>query len=224
MGSRYRHGPAGVRPALVATSAGTADLSLKESMWLSCPTKTCCSYYTVYPTGFDIWRISHELQVAPWTFTRAVPAEAAPDAFALDDSEKRFRLALQKVTKKSRGLAPCVFLLRLNDGTARCGLGEMRPDPCQSFPALMMDGRVYVRNDGGCRCRTWSLSEVDVHRESQLLAREQKAQETYCRVIANWNEFAVRYPSDSALDYRDFCRFLLDIYTQLSRTQELQEA
>jgi len=199
-------------------------LSLKESLWLSCGAKTCCSYYTVYPTGFDIWRISQELQVAPWTFTRAVAAEAAPDAFALDGSERRFRLALQKVTKGSRGLAPCVFLLRLNGGTARCGLGEMRPAPCQSFPSLMVDGRVYVRNDGGCSCRTWSLAEIDVQRESDLLASEQKAQETYCRVIANWNQFAVRYPSDSALDYRDFCRFLLDIYTELSRAQGLEEA
>lgn len=206
-------------------TAAAGDLSRKESLWLACPTKTCCSYYVVYPTGLDVWRIARELQVAPWSFTKAVPAEtAAPDTFALDDSGRYFRLALSKSHRRGAGLSPCVFLLRLNDGTARCSLGELRPAACHSFPTLMLDNQVHVRNDGGCTCRQWSMADIDVNRERRLLDEEQEQRATYCRVIANWNAFAVGHSADSPLDYRDFCRFLLDIYTELSSAASAVEA
>lgn len=205
-----------------ATAAG--DLSRKESLWLGCRTKTCCSYYVVYPTGLDVWRIARQLQVAPWSFTKPVlAASPAPDTFALDDSGHRFRLVLQKRQRRGRTLQPCVFLLQLNDGTARCSLGDLRPAACHTFPALMLDDEVQVRNDGGCTCREWSIADIDDDRERRLLVNEQDERDTYCRVIANWNAFAVGHSADSPLDYRDFCRFLLDIYTELSSSPQPAE-
>jgi hypothetical protein len=71
-------------------------------------------------------------------------------------------------------------------------------------------------NDGGCTCRTWSLSDVDIEHETGLISEEIRAREMYYKVVANWNEYVRRTTSEEVVSYPDFCRYLLDIYTQLS--------
>jgi Fe-S-cluster containining protein len=194
--------------------------SLRETLFLGCRTKRCCSYYTVFPTGHDVWRIATALQVPPWTFTSAVAAEdGAADAFALDDSGRRHRLALARREASADGLAACTFLVRLRDGTARCGLGDLRPGPCRSFPAVLVDGMVFARNDGGCRCRAWTIADCDVEADRALLERHEAEQETYRRVVANWNDYATGKPAGAGLEHRDFCRYLLDMYMQSERAE-----
>lgn len=203
----------------------TAQSSLKEALFLSCREKRCCSYYTVYPTGLDIWRITTALQVPPWSFTTPVPAEGeAPDGFMLDTTRRRHRLALAKRIGAGSAIPPCVFLLHLNDGTARCGLGDRQPSCCRTFPAVLIDGIVRTRNDGGCTCRMWSLSEFDLDNERALLHEERKEQRTYWEMVTRWNSYASAQPPQVGLNYRDFCRYLLDMYTQLDRSHAAAES
>jgi Fe-S-cluster containining protein len=191
--------------------------SIKQALWHSCRQKTCCAFYTVFPTGLDIWRIATTLHVPPWVFTTPVPAAAdAPDGFALDHSDQRFRTALTKVPVKGKRPAPCVFLMHTADGFARCGLGELRPSPCHSFPAILINGVLYLMNDGGCTCRTWSLSDVDIDCETTLVGEELRTREMDYKVVANWNAYVSRAADEEVFTYPDFCRYLLDIYTQLA--------
>src|SRR5215203_5179051 len=184
--------------------------STKEALWLSCKDKTCCSFYAVFPTGLDIWRIATTLRVPPWAFTTLVPAEeGAPDGLVLGRSGQHFRVALAKVPAKGKKLSPCVFLMRLTDGTARCGLGELRPSPCHSFPSLLIDSVLCLMNDGGCTCRKWSLSEMDIGEETAVVMAEKHAREVYYEVVANWNEYVRQATRDESFSYRDFCRYLL---------------
>ncbi len=191
-------------------------LSTKETMWLSCKDKSCCSFYTVFPTGLDIWKIATTLHVPPWSFVTLFPAgDDALDGFMVDQSGKRFRLALAKATVKDEG-APCIFLMHMADGFARCGLGEIRPNSCHSFPSILINGVIYLQNDGGCTCRKWSLSDVDIVQESVLLSNEMQDREMYYKVVANWNEYILRAVRGEIFSSKDFCRYLMDIYTQLS--------
>jgi len=187
----------------------------KEALWLSCAAKFCCSYYTVYPTGADIWRIASALQIVPWEFTEPVPAEKdAPDGFMLDATGVRFRPALQKQPSQGPNPAPCAFLLRLEDGTARCGLGDLRPASCHTFPSFLINDTVCLKNDGGCTCRRWTLADVDIDEERNALLAEAREREEYTNVVRDWNGFVQTAPQGETFDYADFCRYLLDAYTQ----------
>ena len=192
-------------------------LSMKDTMWLSCREKSCCSFYIVFPAGVDIWRIATALQVPPWSFTTMVPApQEALDGFKLARSGRRFRAALAKAPGPGNDAAPCVFLMHAADGSARCGLGDLRPSPCHSFPSVLISRVLYLMNDGGCTCRSWSLSDVDIEEETVVVSREMRAKATYHKVIAHWNEYVDRVAGEEIFSFADFCRYLLDVYTQLS--------
>jgi hypothetical protein len=176
---------------------------------LRCREKTCCTYYAVYLTGDEIVRIARTLDAPPWTFTMAVPAEAAGDAFALDHSALRYRAALTKLPPDAAG-ERCIFLLRLSEGTARCGLGASRPMPCLTFPVELHEDTLRISADG-CTCRTWSLADVDAESDRALLLAESRSRDEYAGFVRNWNAYVDAAGTES-FTYPDFCRFLLDQY------------
>lgn len=177
---------------------------------MRCREKTCCTYYAVYLTGDEIVRVARTLDAPPWTFSMAVPAEAVPDAFALDHSALRYRAALTKLPDGD-GRERCIFLFRLSEGTARCGLGESRPTPCRTFPVELHEDALRVSAEG-CTCRTWSLDDIDPEADRALLQIESRAREAYAGTVRNWNAYVAAAETES-FAYPDFCRFLLDQYT-----------
>jgi hypothetical protein len=190
----------------------------KEAIWLACKQKSCC-YGTVIPTGQDVWRISRALETPPWSFLLYFQTpQPRRDAFALDRSGRRFRIALAK-GPRGRGSAsrpaPCVFLLKLRGGQHRCGLGDLRPAVCQSFPAEMVEGVVCIRPDNGCVCREWTLADVDLTEEMAVIENRQADVETYCDVVAKWNDRVETAPEDRNFDFTDFCEFLLESYNSI---------
>ncbi len=115
------------------------------------------------------------------------------------------------------GPAPCTFLIHTPDGTARCGLGDLRPAPCHTFPCSLIDGEIRLTN-GMCSCRTWTPDDIDVERETALLRAEATARETYHRVVASWNDYVRTSPDDERFEFPDFGRYLLDAYAQIADT------
>jgi Fe-S-cluster containining protein len=176
---------------------------------LRCREKTCCTYYAVYLTGDEIVRVARTLDAPPWSFTMAVPAVPAVDAFALDHTAQRYRAALTKLPADDAG-ERCIFLLRLSEGTARCGLGESRPAPCRTFPVELHEGALRVSAEG-CTCRAWSLDDVDPEAERASLLAESRARDEYAGFVRNWNAY-VAAAGTERFAYPDFCRFLLDQY------------
>lgn len=168
----------------------------------------------MYLTGDEIARVARTLDAPPWTFTIAVPSpDPADDAFVLDRSAQRYRAALTKLPDGAER-ERCIFLLRLSDGTARCGLGEARPTPCRSFPVELHDGGLRV-SAAGCTCRTWSLDDVDAKAERALLVADSQARTAYAGVVHDWNAYVAATAGDDRFTYPDFCRFLLDRYAAL---------
>jgi Fe-S-cluster containining protein len=187
--------------------------SARVDHWLRCAEKACCAYYVVYVTGDDVVRIARTLAVPPWTFTAAMPSdEARPDAFALDQSGKRHRLALVRTRLQPDTQPFCTFLTRAMDGAARCGLGEGRPAPCRSFPANEIDGEIRFENSG-CTC-DWSGVTPDQNADRALLSAEETARNRYAEVIGAWNDYVGRFAEPIELTHRDFCRYLLDAYSR----------
>lgn len=193
-------------------------LTKKELLWLACPRKTCCYTPIVVPTGRDVWRISRALDTPPWTFLRYFEVrEPRRDAFALDGSARRFRIALAKgKARRKNAPPPCIFLMRTRGGSHRCGLGALRPLVCRAFPAELVDGLLYLRPDSGCACTDWSLAQVDIAEETSLVQARDAESEEYCEVVARWNERLSFFPPGAYTDFPAFCSYLLDAYDELA--------
>ncbi len=128
----------------------TRALAPKELLWLGCREKTCCHNTKVILTGRDVWRIAQALELQPWDFTLYCDAEeSAVDGFQLAPGGPFYEVMLAKRGAVGSSGAPCIFLWRLADGHAQCGLGGMRPLPCQVYPAVLVEGMLACQ-DGAC--------------------------------------------------------------------------
>jgi Fe-S-cluster containining protein len=183
-------------------------IPMHELLWLSCSAKRCCSTRTVLPTGGDIRRIATALDVVPESFLRAVPADPSDEAGAvLAPSWEPFRLALARRPLKGRP-ATCSFLLTLGDDVARCGLGSVRPLPCQAFPAVGTSGVVQVASSHGCTCRPWGLGDLDRHQSAALLRQEEEERRRDSVAIRAWNARAEGFGTEAGWSFTDLCRYL----------------
>lgn len=189
----------------------------KEALWLSCKQKTCCSTRIVLVTGSDVWRIARALDTEPWTFLAYYEVPQRPDAFVLDASGQHYCLALAKrASRRTVTPAPCIFLVNTRDGYHRCGLGDLRPAACKSFPADIVDGVLCLTAASGCSCRTWTHADIDLDEEIAVAEWRVAELRDYCTIVARWNERVVaRTHAEGELDLDDFCAFLMADRDQL---------
>jgi hypothetical protein len=186
----------------------------RVARWLACPRKDCCSFSYICVSGDDVARIARTMALEPWTFTVAIAApDDADDGFLLAAAGPRLRLALARVSFEADGRgAQCAFLASLSDGSARCGLGELRPAACLTFPARV-DGGAVVLDAAGCSC-DWSGVPLEDPELERNLAAMAEARERYAGVVGRWNAFVRASSFAEPLEVRDFGRFLLDAYGQ----------
>jgi len=186
--------------------------STKELLWLSCREKSCCHNSRVLITGLDMWRISEALELAPWDFTMYTDAvEGAPDAFQLSCDGPFFQVILGKRGEIGPQGAACIFLWKLADGHAQCGLGALRPLVCLSYPAILIDD--ILRVDGGhCGCRRWSLVDLDADSEMALIEQLLGETATYSEIVTAWNQRLRTIAG--AQTFRDFCTYVLQECSQ----------
>lgn len=201
--------------------------SRKDETWLACAPKSCCYTSLIVPTGGDVWRIARALDAPPLSFLMYFESPVARrDAFALDRSARRFRIALAKRASEVEGRpGACAFLLRTRGQHHRCGLGDLRPGVCQCFPCEAVSGLVCIAPDVECACRRWTLGDVDVTDEMpRIRAREEDAA-LYCDVVARWNH-EVMHGDEAPVDFARYCDFLLEAYDamQSARTRAGQGA
>lgn len=191
-----------------------AQPSRKEEIWLACKSKTCCYVATVIPTGRDVWRISRALDAPPWTFLKFFEATSPRrDAFALDGSERRFRIALAKQPSRRRKTpAPCIFLMKTNAEHHRCGLGSLRPMSCRTFPSELSVGGIVGVSAPGCTCRDWNLTDVDIDVERELVETRLRDAAEYAAVVERWNDRVSSEASAEPLEFPSYCEYLLETY------------
>ena len=189
----------------------------KEEVWLACKPKTCCYTSIVVPSGRDIWRIARTLEVPPWSFLVYFGApEPRRDAFRLGGDGGAYRLALAKQSsRRTKTPPPCTFLLRTRTGNHRCGLGDLRPAACKSFPSELIGGVLCMQAEG-CTCHRWSLTDVDIAEETAAVQVRQAEAEEYCAVVAHWNALVAEAPPDAEPNFFDYCSFLMAAYDDLA--------
>jgi Fe-S-cluster containining protein len=190
----------------------------KEAIWLTCKQKSCC-HATIVLTGRDVWRIARGLGVPPRSFVMVFASPVARrDAFALDQSERRFRLALaHQPSKRKVTASPCIFLLRTRQRHHRCALGPLRPMLCQSFPSQVTDGILSLQT-ADCTCGKWNLADLDMAAERAQVGTQQDEAEEYCQIVSAWNAQIPPGRDDPQAAFGAFCDYLLSTYDHLART------
>lgn len=184
-------------------------VSARERVCLSCRDKTCCSYYTVSVTVWDLVRIARAMQLAPADFlmySSTSPGEAG--AFILHPDGPHHALTLARRSLPDETASPCIFLLHTNDQHALCGLGDLQPAQCRGFPSYLVDGLVHmVGNPSGC-VRTWSYGDIDVEDERQRLLRYKREEADHQRLVEEWNGRVLKGGRERSCE--EFCTFLVN--------------
>jgi Fe-S-cluster containining protein len=176
--------------------------TIKDRLFTACAQKSCCEVRIVAVTGRDAVRIASALATSVSTVCTAVPADPDdPDAFALGRHGAPHRLVLP------REHLACSFLLRLPEGSGRCGLDELRPMACLTYPFTLRDGFVRAPESEPCACRAWSLADADPEQERSLLEAAERERDEYRQVLSRWPDD----PGDRS--FGAFCEFLVDAYT-----------
>jgi Fe-S-cluster containining protein len=159
----------------------------------------------------DMWRITRALEAQPWDYTRYTDAiEGAMDAFRLRPGGPLYQVVLAKRGEVSPEGAPCIFLWKLADGHAQCGLGTLRPMVCRVYPAVLVDGMLYTES-AACTCRRWSVVDLDRDEEMARFDRMLDEATEYSAIVAGWNESLEKEQRECT--YREFCRYVLETYT-----------
>ena len=183
-------------------------ISNRARLCLSCREKKCCSYYTVTVTARDYLRIARAMQLAPSDFLTYQVVPAGEDGFQLSPDGERYAMTLARRQGPDETSSPCIFLLRTNDQHGVCGLGDLRPAQCGTFPTYLADGFVGVVNKPDGCVRTWSYGDIDVNAERRQLIRAGEEEAEHQALIDEWNR---RVQSGGrARGFDEFCAFIVN--------------
>jgi len=152
----------------------------------------CCYAYRVPVTGSDVQRLSRGLLVPAETVVSFLPAEPGDrGAMRLDGSDQRWSLHLLR-----REDGGCTLLVRLLDGTDRCGVYEHRPTACRTYPACLRGG-VALREDHVCPPHLCGFLDTPGRTWWEALMQSEAEWDLYDAVTAVWD---ARIEADPPVD------------------------
>ena len=184
-------------------------ITYRQKICISCSTKRCCFYYVVPLTGADVSRIAGALQLFPEDFvTYYEPQTQGGALFRLSPEGPLYAMILAKREVPDKDGAPCLFLVQTNDGHARCGLHDLRPLQCETYPVVIEDGSVDIINDPAGCVRTWSYGDIDVIVEKKRLQQLKSLEMEHARMVEKWNRHILEEGMTHGFD--EFCAYLLN--------------
>ena len=176
----------------------------------------CCRSYVVNVCGYDVWLISVRQRLSPEQFVVALERESASlEAFRLEHGGPTYALMLDK-RGRIHPQQPCVFLVRLADGTDRCGIYAERPVVCQSYPMGMWSNVVFQRNDTLCPPGSWPLASVVRPSWRTAMQRLRMHYDIYHEVVARWNARVAAAGPGAQFSLAEFYSYLLNVYDRLA--------
>lgn len=177
----------------------------------------CCRSYVVPICGYDAWLISTRQHLAPEDFLVVYPQKRPGwDGFQLEPDGPRHSLALDK-QGPFRPKQPCVFLIELGGGHARCGIYFHRPVVCQTYPMEVWDGVVVERADALCPPGSWPAAMVAQPAWRAAQQRLRMHYDLYYEVVARWNARVADAAPGTSFGVPEYFSYLLNVYDRLAR-------
>jgi Fe-S-cluster containining protein len=183
-------------------------------------TRGCCHRYLVTVSGYDVWAIASSLRLAPEQFIVAVAQEKADGkGFLLDRSEQTYDLALDKAPARTKE-KPCVFWLGLPGGIGRCGIYPVRPQVCQTYPAILRDGESVRREDVLCPRPAWRDGTLQQPVWRRRLNEMHVEHDIYRLVAARWNHHVLHTARPELISLTGYYGYVLQFYDRLAPVRE----
>jgi Fe-S-cluster containining protein len=177
----------------------------------------CCYHYFVPVTGYDAWIIASNLHLSMERFLVFLPEpERTAAGFQLDQTGTTHILALNK-QPTARKKKPCIFLLTLPGGYARCSIYPHRPLVCQTFPAMLHRGAVTIREDRVCRDGAWNIAAMDLPTWRLRCLRLEMETAVYRLVVQQWNECVATGRPDATNSIFQYFAYLMNVYSRLEK-------
>src|SRR6266498_394549 len=167
----------------------------------------CCRELLVPVNGYDVWRISRQLNLQPKEYIVALKRKKNQEGgIKLSTDGESVSLALAKKTEMRPGNS-CVFLLEFKNNESRCAVYSKRQSTCRVYPMVYRKGIVTNHEEALCPETEWLKT-----REMELIWKEEMEQralqdQLYKNVVDTWNQkFLVsrklhRYTIEEFYDY-----------------------
>ncbi len=176
----------------------------------------CCTSYIVNLCGYDVWLLSTRQRLAPEQFVVAIERDPpGPEGFHLEPGGPAFALMLDK-QGRLHPKQPCVFLLRLADGSQRCGVYAHRPLVCQTYPMSQWSGVVFQRAEALCPPGSWPVSSIQHPSWRDALQRMRAHYDVYYEVVARWNAHVTDAGQGAWFPLHDYLSYLMNVYDRLA--------
>src|SRR5215213_7675193 len=175
----------------------------------------CCHRYDVNISGYDAWVIANGLQLPPEQFLSVIVEPTRTESsILLDRSGISHQLVLAKRPTLQEN-QPCVFLIELPNGSGRCGIYNLRPQICRTYPAYLRSGVVGRRGDVLCPDDAWRDGILDDPIWYEQLISQFVESDIYELVLARWNFYVLQTPQPEAISLAGFYSYLLEFYARL---------
>lgn len=178
----------------------------------------CCFEYTVPISGFDLWRLAHNLGV-PWASLVELDFHkiALYDGFRLDRGPKHYFFKL-----KRRESGACQLLVEIDGGYRRCGVHALRPGPCRRFPLVPSDGPdgVEFAEHADCPAPQAAIYRGALAELRHLVDEPEADRALYHRVLARWDLVPRFVPVETPLTVDQFYGWVSRVYQAIEPLRE----
>jgi len=171
--------------------------STQDHPCISCHTN-CCKEYIIFVNAHDVYRISVGLGLDPGNFLEIYGAKE--DEWGIQIEEGLVDLAL----KQKDGT--CTFLVQFGDNF-RCGIHDLKPGVCKSYPFQLKDRKLVQMDDKMCPV-DWDVTQEFETMMITHLKKDENEWKFYYDLILEWN--ATHQPT---AQLSEFLRFLIDRVT-----------
>ncbi len=153
----------------------------------------CCRRYLVPLTATDVRSIAAATALHPREFVDLREIALGVPGFRLVGGGPELHLVLDKRYAGQDAAAtgsPCIFLMELPNGKARCGIYAARPSACRTFPTTLVHGTAAVRPNIPCGQAAWNVGVMDLPRFRRDLKAQRVAWQSHAGLAADWNAMA----------------------------------
>jgi Fe-S-cluster containining protein len=168
--------------------------------------------------GYDVWRISRGLRLSPELFVLVHDQpQPADDGFLLEPDGWPQGLALDKQGSFDPK-QPCVFLLELGGGQARCGIYEHRPAVCRTYPMALREAVTRLRDDALCPSGAWSAEEIGQLAWTRELRAYREHWNVYVAIVQRWNQ-RVQSQAEGRFSFSHYLAYILNAYDWIASSE-----
>ncbi len=173
---------------------------------------SCCRELLVPVNGYDIWRISRQLNLQPKEYVVALSRKKNQEGgIKLNTDGDSVSLALAK-KKEMRPGNSCVFLLELKNNESSCAIYSNRPSTCRVYPMVYRKEILTIHTEALCPETDWLKNQEMEKTSKEEIERSNLQERLYLYVVESWNRRFLDSNQLQIYAIDEFYEYLISVY------------